>query len=325
MQPRVLVTHPLPDAALELIRDACDMQYDPSEQPLTPAALRRAVADKEGVVCVVTDRIDAEVLAAAASLRVVANVAVGYDNIDVAAATRHGVVVTNTPGAVTESTADFTWGLLCSVARRIPEGDRYIREGKWQAWHLMLMVGHDVYERTLGLVGMGRIGQAVARRARGFGMRILYHSRSRLAPDIETALGATWMPLSALLQQADFVSLHVPLSPHTTHLLGLSEFRMMKPTAYMINTARGAVVDETALIRALQEGWIAGAALDVFDREPEVPQALKDLDNVVLAPHIGSSSVATRTRMTVMAATSMIAVLRGEGPPHVVNPEVYDA
>jgi glyoxylate reductase len=325
MQPRVLVTHPLPDAALELIRDACDMQYDPSEQPLTPAALRRAVADKEGVVSVVTDRIDAEVLAAGPSLRVVANVAVGYDNIDVAAATRHGVVVTNTPGAVTESTADFAWGLLCSVARRIPEGDRYIRQGKWQTWHLMLMVGHDVYERTLGLVGMGRIGQAVARRARGFGMRILYHSRSRLAPEIEAALGAAWVPLQALLQQADFVSLHVPLSPHTTHLLGLAEFRMMKPTAYVINTARGAVVDETALIRALQEGWIAGAALDVFDREPEVPQALKDLDNVVLAPHIGSSSVATRTRMTVMAATNMIAVLRGERPPHVVNPEVYDA
>lgn len=324
MKPRVLVTHPLPDAALTLIRDACEMQYDPSQQPLTPEALREAVADKAGMVCVVTDRIDAAVLAAGASLRVVANVAVGYDNIDIAAATQRGIVVTNTPGAVTESTADFAWGLLSSVARRIPEGDRYIRDGKWQAWHLMLMVGHDVYERTLGLVGMGRIGQAVARRARGFGMRILYHSRTPVAPDIETALRATWVPLPTLLQQADFVSLHVPLSPLTTHFMGLAEFRMMKPTAYVINTARGAVVDEAALIRALQEGWIAGAALDVFEREPEVPQALKELDNVVLAPHIGSASVATRTRMTVMAATHMIAVLQGERPPHVVNPEVYD-
>ena len=323
MQPRVLVTHPLPDAALDMIRDACDMAYDPSEQPLSPIALRQAVADKEGVVCVVTDRIDAEVLAAGPSLRVVANVAVGYDNIDVVAATQRGIVVTNTPGAVTESTADFAWGLLCSVARRIPESDRYIRDGKWREWHLMLMVGYDVYERTLGLVGMGRIGQAVARRARGFGMRILYHTRTRVAPEIEEALGATWVPLPMLLQQADFISLHVPLSPLTTHLIGLDELRMMKPTAYVINTARGAVMDEAALIQALQEGWIAGAALDVFEREPEVPQALKDCDNVVLAPHIGSSSVATRTRMTVMAATNMISVLRGERPPHVVNPEVY--
>lgn len=324
MKPRVLVTHPLPDAALALIRDACEMHYDPSQQPLTPAALRQAVADKAGMVCVVTDRIDAAVLAAGASLRVVANVAAGYDNIDVAAATQRGIVVTNTPGAVTESTADFAWGLLSSVARRIPEGDRYIRDGKWQAWHLMLMVGHDVYERTLGLVGMGRIGQAVARRARGFAMRILYHSRTPVAPDIETALGATWVPLPTLLQQADFVSLHVPLSPLTKHLMGLAEFRMMKPTAYVINTARGAVVDETALVQALQEGWIAGAALDVFEREPEVPQALKELGNVVLAPHVGSASVATRTRMTVMAATHMIAVLQGARPPYVVNPEVYD-
>jgi glyoxylate reductase len=188
----------------------------------------------------------------------------------------------------------------------------------------MLMVGHDIHERTLGLVGMGRIGQAVARRARGFGMRILYHSRTQVASEIEKALGATWVPLPTLLQQSDFVSLHVPLSPLTTHLIGLSELRMMKRTAYVINTARGAVVDETALIQALQEGSIAGAALDVFEGEPDVPQALKDLDNVVLAPHIGSSSVATRTRMTVMAATNMIAVLRGERPPHVVNPEVYN-
>ncbi|GIX48829.1 MAG: D-glycerate dehydrogenase [Candidatus Tectimicrobiota bacterium] len=324
MKPKVLITRLLPEAALALVRQACEVQLDPDDRALSPAELRQAVADKEGIICLITDRIDASVLEAGPRLKVVANVAVGYDNIDVAAATRRGIVVTNTPGVLTETTADLAWGLLLSVARRIPEGDRFVRAGQWTEWKLMLMLGHDVYGQTLGIVGLGRIGQAVARRARGFGMTVLYHNRRRVSPALEAELGATWVELPTLLQRSDFVSLHVPLTAETTHLIGEAELRLMRPTAYLINTARGAVVDEAALIRALQEGWIAGAALDVFAHEPEVPEALTQLDNVVLTPHIGSASVATRTRMAVMAAQNLVAALRGERPPHVVNPEVYD-
>jgi glyoxylate reductase len=224
---------------------------------------------------------------------------------------------------VTEATADLTWALLLSIARRIPESDRYVRSGQWREWRLMFMMGSDVYGATLGILGMGRIGQAVARRATGFGMRVLYHNRHRLEAATETALGATWVEQDTLLQQADFVSLHVPLSAATTHLMGERELRQMRPSAYLINAARGPVVDEAALVHALQQGWIAGAALDVFEREPAVPPALLTMDNVVLLPHLGSASVPTRTRMSVMAAENVLAVLRGERPPNVVNPEVY--
>jgi glyoxylate reductase len=322
MKPRVLITRVLPEPALEVVRQACEVQLDPLDQPLTPAALRQAVIGKQGVLCLVTDRLDAQVLDAATELKVVSNVAVGYDNIDVAAATQRGILVTNTPGVVTESTADLTWSLLCSLARRIAEGDRYIRAGKWRDWTLLLMAGSDIHGKTLGICGMGRIGQAVARRAKGFNMRILYHNRQRLDTALESELNATWVEKRTLLQQADFVSLHVPLSAVTTHFIGLEELRLMRPTAYLINAARGPVVDEAALIQALQQGWIAGAALDVFEHEPHVPQALQELENVVLVPHIGSASVATRTRMAVMAAENLVAVLRDEYTPYIVNPAV---
>ena len=322
MKPRVLITRVLPEPALEVVRQACEVQLDPLDQPLTPAALRQAVIGKQGVLCLVTDRLDAQVLDAATELKVVSNVAVGYDNIDVAAATQRGILVTNTPGVVTESTADLTWSLLCSLARRIAEGYRYIRAGKWRDWTLLLMAGSDIHGKTLGLCGMGRIGQAVARRAKGFNMRILYHNRQRLDTALESELNATWVEKRTLLQQADFVSLHVPLSAATTHFIGVEELRMMRPTAYLINAARGPVVDEAALIQALQQGWIAGAALDVFEHEPHVPQALQELENVVLVPHIGSASVATRTRMAVMAAENLVAVLRDEYTPYIVNPAV---
>ena len=324
MKPRVLITRWMPDAALAIVRDQCELQYDASDRQLTPDELVREVGGKDGLLCVVTDRVDDAVLASSPALKVVSTVAVGYDNIDVAAATARGVAVANTPGVLTESSADLAWGLLFSIARRITEGDRYIRAGKWREWQLLLMAGHDVYGQTLGIVGMGRIGQAVARRARGCGMRILYHNRQRLEASIEADLEAVWMPLPELLEQADFVSLHVPLSPATTRFIGETELRRMKPTAYLINTARGAVVDEQAVIRALQEGWIAGAALDVFEQEPDVPLALRELENVVLVPHVGSASVATRTRMAVMAAENLMAVLRGEQPSHVVNPDVWN-
>jgi glyoxylate reductase len=322
MKPRVLITRVLPEPALEVVRQACEVQLDPLDQPLTPAALRQAVIGKQGVLCLVTDRLDAQVLDAATELKVVSNVAVGYDNIDVAAATQRGILVTNTPGVVTESTADLTWSLLCSLARRIAEGDRYIRAGKWRDWTLLLMAGSDIHGKTLGICGMGRIGQAVARRAKGFNMRILYHNRQRLDTTLESELNATWVEKRTLLQQADFVSLHVPLSAATTHFIGVEELRMMRPAAYLINAARGPVVDEAALIQALQQGWIAGAALDVFEHEPHVPQALQALENVVLVPHIGSASVATRTRMAVMAAENLVAVLRDEYTPYIVNPAV---
>ena len=322
MKPQVLITRVLPEPALEVVRQACEVQLDPLDQPLTPAALRQAVMGKQGVLCLVTDRLDAQVLDAATELKVVSNVAVGYDNIDVAAATQRGILVTNTPGVVTESTADLTWSLLCSLARRIAEGDRYIRAGKWRDWTLLLMAGSDIHGKPLGICGMGRIGQAVARRAKGFNMRILYHNRQRLDTALASELNATWVEKRTLLQQADFVSLHIPLSAATTHFIGVEELRMMRPTAYLINAARGPVVDEAALIQALQQGWIAGAALDVFEHEPHVPQALQELENVVLVPHIGSASVATRTRMAVMAAENLVAVLRDEYTPYIVNPAV---
>jgi glyoxylate reductase len=324
MTPRVLITHKLPEEAVAIARQACDVHFTPLDRPLDAATLRQALTGMDGVICVVTDTIDAALLKAGADLKVVANVAAGYDNVDVPAATRRGVVITNTPGVVTESTADLTWGLLFSIARRIPEADRYIRAGKWKEWRLLLLLGNDVHGRTLGIVGMGRIGQAVARRARGFGMTILYHNRQRLPEALESELGATWVELETLLQKADFVSVHTPLTAETRHLIGEKELRMMQPTAYLINTSRGPVVDEAAVVRALREQWIAGAGLDVFEQEPEVPQALKDLENVVLLPHIGSASVASRTRMAVMAAQSAVAVLQGERPQHVVNPEVYE-
>ncbi len=321
MKPQVLITRVLPEPALAVVRQACDMQYDPSDRALSPEALRQAVVGKQGLLCLVTDRLDAAVFAAATELKVVSTVAVGYDNIDVEAATHHGVVVTNTPGVVTESTADLTWALLFSIARRIAEGDRYIRAGKWQSWHLLLMAGSDIHGKTLGIFGMGRIGQAVARRAKGFQMRVLYHNRRPLEAALETELKVTWVEKQTLLQQADYISLHVPLNSATTHLIGAEELRLMRPSAYLINAARGPVVDEAALIQALQQGWIAGAALDVFEHEPQVPQALLELENVVLVPHIGSSSVATRTRMAVMAADNLVAVLQGQPTPHVVNPD----
>lgn len=322
MKPQVLVTRVIPEPALAVIRQACDMQLDALDRPLPPAALQQAVVGKQGMLALVTDRIDAAVLEAGKDLKVVSTVAVGYDNIDVAAATQRGIVITNTPGVVTESTADLTWSLLCCVARRIAEGDRYIRAGKWRDWTLLLMAGSDIHGKTLGICGMGRIGQAVARRARGFNMRVLYHNRQRLEPALEAELQATWVPKSTLLQQADFVTLHVPLSAATTHFIGAEELRLMKPTAYLVNAARGPVVDETALIQALHEGWIAGAALDVFENEPHVPTALQALENVVLVPHVGSASVETRTRMAVMAAENLVAILHGTPTPHVVNPAV---
>jgi len=324
-RPRVYVCRPLLGRAMDILQERCEVRVwpDPDVPPPREVLLKEA-EQADGLVTLVTDRVDEALLASAPRLRVVSNVAVGYDNVDVEAATRRGVVVTNTPDVLTETTADLAWALLLAAARRVAEGDRFTRAGRWRSWGLQLMLGQDVHGRTLGVVGLGRIGRAVARRAVGFGMRVLYTSRRRHL-DAERELGVQWRELDDLLAEADFVTLHTPLVPETRHLIDRDRLRRMKPTAVLVNTCRGAVVDEAALAEALQEGWIWAAGLDVFETEPLPPDSpLRNLDNVVLAPHIGSASFATRARMSELAAENCVAVLSGRRPPNPVNPQVLD-
>ena len=319
---RALVTRHVFPQAIELLQPEMELDYHDQAGGWSAAELQDRVHGKEGLLCQLTDDITADVIAAGDRLQVIANVAVGYDNIDVGAATARGIVVTNTPEVLTESTADLTFAALMAAARRLSEAERYLRAGKWREWEVDLLCGHDIHGRTLGIVGMGRIGQAVVRRATGFGMKVLYHDRDALAPAVAEELGAAHVELRELLRAADFVSLHVPLTAKTRHMIGADQLALMKPTAFLINTARGPIVDEEALASALAAGQIAGAALDVFEHEPKVAPALLELDNVLLLPHIGSASIQTRTKMCVMAAENMLAVLRGERPPNPVNPEV---
>jgi len=320
---RVYVTRPIPEAGLELLRRECEVEVFPEEDRLpTKEEIIAGVRGKDALLSLLTEEITAEVMDAAPNLKVISNYAVGYNNIDVEAATARGIVVTNTPGVLTETTADLAWALLMSIARRVVEADRYTRAGKFQGWGPLLFLGSDVYGKTIGIVGMGRIGQAIARRARGFDMEILYHSRRRAEPEVEKELQATYVPLDELLTRSDYVMLTVPLTPETRHLIGARELAMMKPTAYLINPARGPVVDEQALVEALRKKIIAGAALDVYEEEPKLAPGLAELDNVVLLPHIGSATIETRTKMAIMAAENVLAVLRNQRPKHVVNPEV---
>lgn len=308
---------------MDIARRAGDITWSSDDRPLPQDELIAGARDAEGLLTLLTETVDAAVLDACPRLRVVANCAVGYNNIDVAACTERGVLVTNTPGVLTETTADFAWALLLATARRVVEADAYLRAGKFKSWGLMLLTGSDVYGKTLGIVGFGRIGQAVARRAAGFGMEILYNGRSD-SPEA-AQLGAVRVELAELLRRSDYVTLHVPYSAETHHLIGRAEFAQMKPGAYIINTARGAVIDEAALVDALASGHLAGAGLDVYEREPAVTPALLTMPNVVLAPHIASASVATRTRMAVMAATNLVAALSGQRPPNLINPEALSA
>ena len=338
MPVKVLVARELPQAAMEILERVAALDVHRRDTPLSKWELIERLPDKDALVCQLTQRVDAEVLAAAAKLRIVANVAVGYDNIDVAAATARGIAVTNTPGVLDDTTADFVWALLLAVARRVVEADRLARSGTWKGWDLLQLLGSDVHRKTLGLIGFGRIGQRVAARARGFEMRVLYHCRARLSPHTEEDLGVEWAEKDQLLRESDFVSLHVPLTAETRHLISAQELAWMKPSAFLLNTSRGPVVDEDALATALVEKRLAGAGLDVFEEEPKVHPRLGTLPNVALAPHIASASVETRTRMAVMAAENVAAVLsgaqtairpaRGVGlharPPNLVNPEVYD-
>jgi glyoxylate reductase len=318
----ILVSRALPDEVIAYARSRADVDLHAGDRPLSKAELTDRLRNRRGLVCLITDSIDAEVLAASPGLRVVANVAVGYNNIDVAAATKAGVVVTNTPDVLTETTADFAWTLLMATARRLIEGDRYVRDGKFLQWEYMVLLGGDVHGKTLGVVGFGRIGRAVARRALGFGMRVLYQDAMPAPAAVEAELRATRVDLPTLLREADFVSLHTPLLPETRHLINAQSLRTMKRTAYLINAARGPVVDEAALVQALKEGWIAGAGLDVFEEEPKVHPGLIGLDNVVLAPHIASASHGTRVEMARLAVENCLAVLEGRAPLTPVNPEV---
>jgi glyoxylate reductase len=282
--------------------------------PLPKPDLIARLQDKDGLVCLITDIIDDQVLSAAPRLKVIANVAVGYDNIDVSAARRRGIIVTNTPDVLTDTTADFTWAMLLAVARRTVEADRYVRAGHWRRWEFLRLLGADVHGRTLGIVGFGRIGRAVGRRALGFGMRVLYHDAVRADAGVEQELHATFTDRAELLRESDFVSLHCALTPDTHHLIDAAALRQMKPSAILINAARGPIVDEAALVEALRERAIAGAGLDVFEREPTVHPGLLQLDNVVLAPHIASASETTRIRMATLAVENCLAVLEGKAP-----------
>lgn len=324
MKPKVFAHIPklLAGPALELLKKHCDVELDDRDLKLPKQVLLRKAKGKEGLICLYFDQIDEEVLEGALTLKIVSNMAVGYDNIDLQAATRRGILVTNTPGILDDTTADFAWALLMATARRVVEADGFIRTGRWKARNFTMMLGRDVHHKTLGIVGFGRIGRAMARRALGFDMRILYTQRHRAHETLEKEVQATYVDKATLLKESDFVSLHLPLTPETHHYIGAQELTMMKPTAILINTARGPVVDEKALVKALREGRIAGAGLDVFEWEPKLERGLLRLKSVVLAPHIGSGSLETRTKMALRAAENLVAGLTGKRPPHLVNPEV---
>lgn len=323
-KPRVLVTRRIPQEALRLLKEHFALDYYDKSTPIPRKTLLSRVKDKDGLLCILTEKINGELLAAAPKLKAVATYSVGYDHVDVKACSARGVAVTNTPGVLTETTADFTWALLMAAARRIVEGDRFMRAGKYKAWDPMMLLGGDVHGKTLGIVGFGRIGQAVARRARGFAMKILYYDTQRLFPEVEKEFDAQYVELDELLAQSDFVTLHAVLDAKTRHLIDDKAFKRMKRSVYLINAARGPIVDEDALVRALKSKRIAGAGLDVYELEPKMAPGLAGLANVVLAPHLASASLETRTRMGLMAAQGLVDVLvRRSKPSFAVNPEVF--
>lgn len=324
MRRTVLISKHIYQEAVDHLIARVDVQYNDSDESLPAEELRTRVAGKDGLVCQLTDRIGPSLLDSAEGLRVVSNVAVGFDNIDVSAATQRGIIVTNTPGVLTDTTADLAFALILGAGRRLGEAERYLRAGRFNQWRINLLTGWDIWGATLGIFGLGRIGQAVARRGRGFNMRLLYYDPYRQSEEVEQALGVEYASKREVLRQADFVTLHCALTPDTHHLIGPEELALMKPTAVLVNTSRGPVVDEAALADALQSGHIAAAGLDVFEHEPAVHPKLMTLENALIVPHIASASVATRTRMCCMAAENMIAALQGQRPPNIVNPEVLD-
>jgi glyoxylate reductase len=324
VKPKVLVTQRISQEALDSLAARFDVESNQKDAPVSLPQLLRKLKDKDAAITLITDVISEKILAAVPRLRIVSNVAVGYNNFDVAAATRRGVMLTNTPGAMDDTTADFAWSLILATARRLTEADRLVRSGKWARWRFMDFLGRDIHGKTLGICGFGRIGRGVARRAAGFAMRVLYTGPRRAPVDIERELNATFADKATLLRESDVVSLHLPLFADTRHYIGTAELAIMKRTAILVNTARGPVVDERALVKALKAGVITAAGLDVYENEPALAPGLRMLANTVLAPHMASASVETRLRMCNMAVANCVAGLTGQRPPNLLNPEVFD-
>ncbi len=323
-RPKIFLTRELPPKTMELLHREAELTMNPDDRVLSKDEIVAGVRGVDGLLCLLTDSIDAEIMDANPSLKVIANFAVGFNNIDVEAASARKIPVTNTPGVLTETTADMAWALLMNAARRVAEGDRFVRTRKWQGWGPLQLLGADVTGATLGLVGLGRIGKAMLSRAKGFDMNVLYWNRTRRSIDREQQLGVRYAALDDLLADSDFVSIHVALNDETRHLIDTPQFSLMKRTACIINTSRGPVINEKALVRALQDGKIASAGLDVYENEPQLEPELYDMPNVVIAPHLGSATIGTRTKMGNMAAENCLAACAGQRPPNLVNPEIYD-
>jgi glyoxylate reductase len=324
VKPKVLVTRKIFDESLATLASHCDVESNQKDVPLSPAGLLRKLRGKDAAICLLTDVISDAVLARNPRLKIVSNVAVGYNNLDVKAATGRGVMLTNTPGVLDDTTADFAWCLILATARGLVPADRTFRSGRWKGWGVMQFLGHDVHGRTLGICGFGRIGRGVAQRAAGFRMRILYTDVQRAPESVERGLGARFVAKDTLLRESDIVTLHVPLFAETRHYIGAAELALMKKSAILVNASRGPVVDEKALVSALKRGLIAGAGLDVYETEPRPAPGLVKLPNTVLAPHMASASVDTRRKMSNMAVANCLAGLRGERPPNLLNPEVLE-
>ena len=323
-KPKVYVTRMIPQPAIDLLKEHCEVETNPEDRVLTKDELLRNVKGRDAVLCLLTDTIDDEVFEAAGpQCKIFANYAVGFNNVDLAAATKRRILVSNTPGVLTDTTADTAWALLFATARRVVAADKYMRAGKYKGWAPMLFLGLDITGKTLGVIGAGRIGTAFAKKSLGFNMRLIYNDIEP-NPQFEKETGSKYVTKETLLKESDFVSLHVPLLPSTTHFISDAEFKLMKKTAILVNTARGPIVDEKALVRALKKGEIWGAGLDVTEREPEFEPELAELENVVILPHIASASVETRTGMGLMAVENILAALRGEVPPQCLNPEVLE-
>ncbi len=320
MKPKILVTREVFDEVLEYLSQYFEVTSNQSDVPFNPETLAMRLSDQQGAVITIADRIDAPLLTRCPNLKAVCNIAVGYNNIDLEACTQAKVMAFNTPGVLDDTTGDFTWALILATARRLTEAESYLRNGQWDRWKLKQFLGLDVHQATLGIFGLGHIGQVVARRAIGFEMKVIYHNTRRAAPEIEQACRASLVNKDALLSQADIVTIHVPYSSATHHLIGKQELESMKPTAILINASRGGVVDDSALIEALRKGTIAGAGLDVFENEPKLNPGFLELKNVVLAPHIASSSKATRLKMAMLAAQNLVAAFTAKTPPNLLNP-----
>ncbi|RMF58159.1 MAG: D-glycerate dehydrogenase [Calditrichaeota bacterium] len=318
---KVFVTRRIPSVGIELLREHFQVELNDSSTPLSAGELKEKVKSCDALLSLVTDPITADVIAAGQNLKIISNHGVGYDNIDVAAATSRGIAVTNTPDVLTDATADFTWALLLAITRRVVEGDRVVRNGEFTGWDPLFMLGADLVGKTLGILGAGRIGTAVGERSVGWRMKLLYYDH-KTNPTLEAKAGARKASLKEILQEADIITVHLPLTEQTYHLIGKKEFEMMKPTAYLVNTARGAIIDEAALVEALKTKRIAGAALDVFEHEPQLTPGLAELNNVVLAPHLGSATTDTRNKMAEVAARNIILYFQGKQPISIINPEV---